>query len=94
MAKTKTLSFMVSDEENREVHEYVKTRAYEADNRITQSDILREAIFALIRKGKVDDKQVLPPVPDPPPKRKIKEDVSFKSENPTQSKNPFADLKF
>ena len=77
MAKTKTRSFMLTEEEDRIVQAYVKQRLIASDERITQSDIFREAIFKLISSnGQPDNKQ---------------DDKQEPAETPTNS-NPFSDL--
>lgn len=91
MNKTKTKSFMLTEEEDRIVQAYIKQRIVASDERITQSDIFRELILkaassngnsAPAQDTKQDDKQEDKPVDNPT------------TPTETPSDNPFSDLSF
>ena len=57
MAKTKIVTFLLSEEEKQELDDYIKSRRMSTGENITKSSVFREAIFKYIRNGKPDDKQ-------------------------------------
>jgi hypothetical protein len=67
MAKTKVKSFLLSDEEDLELSEYIKQQIKSTGKNVTTTDIIREAIFKYIRNGKPDNKQDTEPDNNPPP---------------------------
>ena len=55
MAKTKIVTFLLSEEEKQELDDYIKSRRMSTGENITKSSIFREAIFKYIRNGKPDN---------------------------------------
>ena len=82
--KTKQMTFMLTQEEEQELSEYIKHKIVSTGSNVTKSDIFREAIFKYIRNGKPDNKQesVSPPAITT---------TEIDPKTPTEE-NPFADL--
>jgi len=93
MTKTQTNSFMLTEEETKEIEAYIKSKTMTTGEHMTKSSLYREAIFKYIRNGKPDNEQdskqeslPITPTEDPTPE--------VNSDSIPSASNPFADLEF
>ena len=80
MKREYTIGASVTSEEYKELKQYIFDKFMENDEKISMSDLIRDAVFAYVRNGKPDNKQ--------DPTKDAKQDA----EQP--AKNPFADINF